>query len=767
MPEETSTGGVTQPSKHEEIHNEDFQFVLKQLLAAYQPILEEELRRVRAPEELKKEAEAGPPSCEDEMALANRIFGKFFTEEVAVRLLPEEGRKEFGPIEQWRWCFGHIHCCLVFGWLVCRGPRTFRGFGYYLYQYWRCVREALGQPVSDPPTIDQKRDFGTLVRILANAYAPSIQSQAKDLEYPVDIPKEIESGQINCNVDDNAANAVFERLLTAESAPALFGSAAVAQYGSDPISRSCRCYCVSAMEFGCCLARANTLIEALECLLQFFARNRRCFEPIIAELDTPPVCSTVTSVIACGLAGIEISGTAAGAAFTSYTLTYSVGGSPAMNTAVVYPDCSRPPVNPSASTPVTAGILGYLDISLLPPATIQVTVYLDVYGSGGLHLQVSAVFQLEINAIAITAVATVGTTSGQDPFNPSPSSIKMVQNVFQPTLEQSIGGSVSVTGSAYASGCGNLMTQYQLALFGPATGAIPLPIPAPNPTALGGTPLIAPVIYDGTSAHPWSSVCFLSSTPNWILNGDLVASWTVENCAFPPPLHTVPTISTNHKWPSGSSGRFVLFLEVDEGPIVAPHTPVVPAGEDWVAVWIDNWIPVAAITQIGNVVGCGDLHLKDFVGTTCPVIGIAWDYPIDVTATQKIPNDNFGSYALTYQQNGGSPQSFLPSDYSPNGSPRGTPPTVRVPNLWQASAPTLAQASILASWDIVTALDGGTAPDPTKPCLAAKPWQLPRGCRCAYVIALSASDTTWVGDGGNHNTVGPIMFAINVINDIT
>ena len=49
MPEETSTGGVTQPSKHEEIHNEDFQFVLKQLLAAYQPILEEELRRVRAP----------------------------------------------------------------------------------------------------------------------------------------------------------------------------------------------------------------------------------------------------------------------------------------------------------------------------------------------------------------------------------------------------------------------------------------------------------------------------------------------------------------------------------------------------------------------------------------------------------------------------------------------------------------------------------------------------------------------------------------------
>jgi hypothetical protein len=42
---------------------------------------------------------------------------------------------------------------------------------------------------------------------------------------------------------------------------------------------------------------------------------------------------------------------------------------------VVYPDCSRPPVSPSEATPATGGILGYLDITLLPPATTQVTVY--------------------------------------------------------------------------------------------------------------------------------------------------------------------------------------------------------------------------------------------------------------------------------------------------------------------------------------------------------------------------------------------------------
>jgi hypothetical protein len=756
--------------------DKDFEFVLNAFLAAYRPVLERELQLASSAATLAQAAQDHPPTAEDEIKLAQSVFERFFTPEVATRLLPDEGQAVFGKPDQWQWCYRNILCCLVFGWLVCRGPRTFRGFGYYLYQYWRCVREAVGQPVSDPPTADQKRDFATLVRILGAAYAPSIQAQVKDLEYPIEIPKEIESGQINWTVDDNAANGVFERLLTAESAAALFGSAASTKQGNESIARACRCYSLSALEFGCCLARAHTLIEAVECLRAFFARNRRCFQSIIAELDTPPTCSTLTFVAACSnLAGIEISGTAGGSAFTSYTLTYSVSGSPAVNTAVVYPDCSRPPANPSALTPVSAGILGYLDMTLLPPATTQATVYLDVYGSGGLHQQVSAVFQFEINAIDITAAGMVTTMVRQDPFSASASIIKMLQNASNPALEQSIGGSISVTGSAYTFGCGSQMTQYQLAEFGPVTfgpgqGVVHIPAPAPSPTALGGTPLISPVVYDGTAIHPWSSGCFLGfPVPNTILNGDLVARWTTDNCWSPVPFpghsYTIPAISSNERWPSGASGRYLLFLEVDEGPIAAPHTPVVPAGEDQVVVWIDNQPVQATITQIGDVVGCGDLHLKDFYGNggpnpRCPVIGMAWDYPIDITAPQQVPNDNFGSYWLTYQQNGGSPQNFLATDYAPNGTP-GTP-TVRVPNLWQATAPIMpAQAATLALWDIVTALDaGGPLPNP------AKPWQLPRGQRCAYVITLAATDTTLINDATDHNTKGPINFAINIINDI-
>ena len=98
----------------------EFQFALKALLDAYQPILEQELARAKDPEALAKEEEANPPNCEDEIAQTGQILDRFFTEDVAVRLLPAEARELLGPIERWRWCLLHIRCCIVFGWLLCR-----------------------------------------------------------------------------------------------------------------------------------------------------------------------------------------------------------------------------------------------------------------------------------------------------------------------------------------------------------------------------------------------------------------------------------------------------------------------------------------------------------------------------------------------------------------------------------------------------------------------------------------------------------------------
>ena len=211
------------PSEADEIRNEDFQAALRELLNAYQPILEEDLKRATAPEQLEQEAEQKPPSCDDELALANRIFEKFLTEEVAIRLLPPEARELMGPIDRWRWCLLHIRCCIIFGWLVGRSPRTFRAFVYYLYQYWVCVRQALGTPVSNPLTADERKDFQTLVQTLASAYKPYLTDQLDALESLDDLPDAVLAGKIDCDEGEDDSAAIFERLLTVETAPALLG----------------------------------------------------------------------------------------------------------------------------------------------------------------------------------------------------------------------------------------------------------------------------------------------------------------------------------------------------------------------------------------------------------------------------------------------------------------------------------------------------------------------------------------------------------------
>jgi hypothetical protein len=54
-----------------------------------------------------------------------------------MRLLPAQACEMLGPIERWRWCFLHIRCCIIFGWLLCRRQLTFRASNYYFY--WLCL----------------------------------------------------------------------------------------------------------------------------------------------------------------------------------------------------------------------------------------------------------------------------------------------------------------------------------------------------------------------------------------------------------------------------------------------------------------------------------------------------------------------------------------------------------------------------------------------------------------------------------------------------
>jgi len=733
-----------------ELNNPEFQTVLKALLAAYQPILEKQLSLAKNPEELEKEARKRPPNCADEFAEANALFGKFLTDEVALRLIPEQGRKDLGPVESWRWCLLHIRCCIVFGWLVCRGPRTFRAWAYYVYQYWLCVRQVLGTPIANPPTEEQRNDFRVLIEALAKAYKPYLTDQLASVEFPSGIPDEVLAGKINCLEGQADTCAIFERLLTTEAAQALLGKEAFGAHRQEASFWFCRCWCLCSICFGCCLARARSFFDVLWCLVYYIRCLADCFRPLICQITSPAAnaCAEATFVSSCSpLVGISIAGTAAGFSFHHYTLSYSWGGGPTDTDAVVYPNCSRPPASPSSNVPVLGGTLGYLDVTMLPAGVTQFTVFLDVLDSGGGRVECTQTFEIKTASIEITAAAKVNDLVAEDPFNPG-SFTKLIKDTNNPSIavpERSIGGAFSVDGSAYTVGCDRIMTQFVLTRF----AVSPL---APVPTftsASGGSPLIAPVVYADSPAHPWQSGCFPSITTNVIENGDLVAFWSSDNCTFLGIPYTVPKVKGVPFWDSNPlNGRFVVLLEVRDHLLPAgPFPPGDLAGVDQVVVWIDNQSPIADIESIGGVSGCGDLHLKDYLGTTADVLGVAWDPPIDPAAPQLQPNDNFGSYVLSFQKNG-----------DPLASGTIITSNNRVPNIWPG--PLGGAFGTLANWDIVTALDGGTG------VLPPHSPKIPRGQRCAYVVSLTVNDTTHVGDSGSNHVAGPFLYAIEVINDI-
>ena len=100
--------------------NQDFQAVLTSFLTAYRPFLEKELNLSESAATLIKESQAHPPTCDDEIQLAVALFERFYTKDVALRVLPAEGREVLGNPDQWEWCYRRILCCLIFGWLVFR-----------------------------------------------------------------------------------------------------------------------------------------------------------------------------------------------------------------------------------------------------------------------------------------------------------------------------------------------------------------------------------------------------------------------------------------------------------------------------------------------------------------------------------------------------------------------------------------------------------------------------------------------------------------------
>ena len=630
-------------------HDADFQFALKALLSAYQPILEQELARTKDPDALAKEEAANPPNCADELAQASQILDHFFTEEVAVRLLPAQARDLMGPVARWRWCLLHIRCCIIFGWLLCRRPRNFRLFIYYLHRYWLCVRQAIGTPVADPPTAAERADFQTLVKAAAAAYRPFLTDQLATVDFPVALPEEVMTGKIDCFSGEEDASAVFERLLNVDTAQALLGAKAFEQHSKDPFFWFCRCWCLCAIRFGCCLGRARRLVDVLRCLKFYRRCLRDCFQPLHCALTAPHGCAAEKPLKQGGV-GLEIVGSAAGGMFDHYVLQWrKVQGQDCADDAdwssvgISYPGGGTTGV-----VPVNAGTLGWLETTALAPTSFEVRVC--VYPSVGARTCCCIQFALFKVMVWIDHVAEAPIFP-TDPFNPD-AVVAGASGEIVP-----VGCCVRVGGSAFVGDCSGR----KIKCFDLRWGLGYLP----GPLQFGFDPAV-----EAKKRAPWNQIIGVNATLTTALvdNIDIPSLnlhhlWKLQPTCYPSASSLPANVNDTAGCPDPhhrcQSGKYTLLLDVTD--TLNTHY------YDTQHVYFDNK-PMFSETHVsfGGIRGlpsCTDLHLSLEGGLIPPgapcalawpasLDGIAYDEFVDETDT-SYPSDNFDHYSLVITRQGG------------------------------------------------------------------------------------------------------------------
>ncbi len=771
----------TFPLDQEEIRNEDFQFVLKELLSAYQPILEEDLKRAQSPDELTNEAEKNPPNCNDEFAMANRLFDRFVNEQVALRLLPPEGRELMGPIEQWRWCFLHIRCCIIFGWLVCRAPRTFRAFNYYLYKYWICVRQVLGTPVSNPLTPEERQDFQTLSNALAVAYKPYLTDQLASVEFPAGIPDEVISGKIDCYEGDDSAAAIFERLLTVETAQALLGKAAFEAHSKEPFFWFCRCWCLCAIRFGCCLARAKNFKEVFYCLRFYFRCLRDCFQPLRCEITKPTGCTEEEINNTIGGLTVNVAGTAAGGFFSHYTLEWrKVEGQTCddnagwKNDGVVYPGGGA-----TGTATVISGVLGWINTTTLSASSYEVRVCVYSTQTGTAPRCCCIQFNLFKRLVWIERVANAPVKTPPGPFV---SNAPIVNGNPGGTVVP-VGCCVTVRGSAYVGDCNDR----KIKCFDLRYGLNFLPGPGEigfNPIDYFGSLLpTGPVCYtppdESDKRAPWNQVISRALTTRFVLTdvdffGTTIKVWKLQDFCFDSASLLPPCPDASHHC---RSGKYTLLLDVED--TLGNHY------YDTQHVWFDNKPITVEFGGLEGLPGCEDMGLKKFVpaGAPCGVawpinlLGIVYDEYID-NADLSYPSDNFDYYSLWITRQGGPTYSvpitpsLLPAIFGPDplkGTSRVGDPGTRCetaiagcpPPVFPTKFDSLLTKLDLRIFDVVCA--GSLA----APFIPPAGFALERGKCCGYTFQLYAQDKTWSDSGaGICHRAWSLPWAVCICNDV-
>jgi hypothetical protein len=483
---------------------------------------------------------------------------------------------------------------------------------------------------------------------------------------------------------------------------------------------------------------------------------------------TPPTCVNVAPTAACSLAGVTIVGSAGGAGFASYRIEYKPVGSAVWSQAgVFYPDCSPASATPDHVTPRFAEPLAFL--TNLEPDEYEVR--LTVNATGGLCFAFTT-FSLFRAPVVIDKIGQVDArVVGLHPADPT-ELLKLVKLGAAATdPETSVGGLISVVGSADFWGCGREMTEYILQYLGApcGLGATPQgPPPAPPSPA---PPCADPPQQDAAAGWiqvkpplPFSSIdpdyprwywCWPTNLPNFVLNGKLTRIWINDICLltiFPATYHNVRRTAESPWDTRLLNGRYTVRLRLQHQPLGGG---VIQELYDAATVWLDNRdiqvkITGMAITGGGSLDPCEELSLSQFSGTTADINGRAWDPLIlDTEPSWLKPNDNFDLYRLRFRKDGGA---YIPI----------TTGTSRVPNELPALPAPPNDVGVLTAWDIIGALDAGPAPTPYVPPPYPKIY---RGERCAYLLHLYATDTTRLSDTGDTHD-GDDTWPFCIVNDL-
>lgn len=725
----------------------EFRVALEALLAAYEPILAEDLALTKAPDKIPSISDK--ENCETEIALATQIFGKFWNEKVALAILPPEDREKVGPVDKWRWCFLHIRCCMIFGWLLCHGPRGIRGYSYYLKRYWQCVREVLGRPVSNPPTAAEAKDYQTLVDALAEAYRPYLQDQLSTADNASQVAADVIAGKIDCHAEVSDTVDIFERMLTLDTARALLGDEAFAAHRQDPFFWFCRCWCLCAIRFGCCLARARRVPDFYRCLKFYRACLRECFQPLVCDLTGPTGCAEeTTSPVLPGFL-VPVTGTAGGAGFSHYVLEWSTNG------VVFHADSFYyPPIPPGGTvqgnTPVFGGLLAYFDTTLQNPGVHYIR--LTVFSVTGAQCVKQITFELSKKDVRILGVGGYFNldTGWADP------NAKFVENV--PALctrpasvsEVSFGGCLSVSGGAFVGGCEGKSVKNYILDYKPGFE---------SNCKSGGWTKFWEVDYSTPAQQRWI---------NWRTDSSVLTSDWVDDCFVPTlfgpfcsPFRKVEPLSllSPDCWQTliakcQLSGLYTLRLTVNATDGSSEC--------DTQSIWLDNK-DICARIRIDAVPKCADLFISQFalppdcsVPWNLPVSGIVYDPYIDPTQPHMRPNDNFDYYTVTVTKQGG------PSLQIPVPGPGGSCfyGTSRVGTCFQCPDDPADAYGTLALFDL-RAVD--ILCSPILPYTVPDGFGLKRGECCVYTFEVHAQDRT-ITSGGPHQ--GNDIWPVKICNDL-